>query len=168
MKRQIMKFLDVFVHPDREEDPERGEVTHAANLLQIGEFQLLQLAYLKAYGKDLEAALIDQLFAAYMLHGEVPSWALRYAHHIFDLDNRGMLTDQDPTYHRYDSDYYSYVPEGLPKFAVAAGFLLLVIGGAVAIGHFSDYKATSVLPPYFEEGELDQKNKDRSVKLQGS
>ena len=93
-----MKFLDVFVHPDREEDPERGEVAHAANLLQIGEFQLLQLAYRKAYGKDLEAALIDKLFAAYMMHGEVPSWALRYARHIIDLDNRGMLTDQDPTY----------------------------------------------------------------------
>jgi len=163
-----MKFLDVFVHPDREEDPERGEVARAANLLQIGEFQLLQLAYRKAYGKDLEEAHIDRLFAAYMMHGDLPSWALRYARHIVDLDNRGMLTDQDPTYHRYDSDYYSDVPEGVPKFIVAVGLLFAVIGGAIAIGHFSGYKSNSVLPPYFEKGELDQKNQNRGVKLQGS
>jgi hypothetical protein len=128
----------------------------------------LQLAYRKAYGKDLEEGLIDQLFAAYMLHGEVPSWALRYARHIIDLENRGMLTDQDPTYHRYDSDYYSYVPEGMVKFALAAGVLVLIIGGAIAVGHFGDYKATSVLPPYFEKGELKQKSAHDSGKLQGS
>ena len=163
-----MKFLDVFVHPDREDDPERGEIANAANLLQIGEFQVLQLAYRKAYGKDLEEALIDQLFAAYMMQGAIPSWALRYARHIIDLDNRGMLTDQDPTYHRYDSDYYSYVPEGVAKFALAAGVLFVVIAGAIAIGHFGGYKATSVLPPFFEEGELKQENGGDSGKLQGS
>jgi len=163
-----MKFLDVFVHPDREEDPERGEVSHAANLLQIGEFQVLQLAYRKAYGKDLEEGQINQLFAAYMLHGDIPSWALRYARHIIDLDNRGMLTDQDPTYHRYDSDYYTYVPEGLPKFALAAGVLFVVIAGAIAVGHFSGYKSTSVLPPYFERGELRQQKGNDDSKLHGS
>ncbi len=149
-----MKFLEVFANPGKEDDPERGEVANAANLLQIGEFQVLQLAYRKAYGKDLDDSLTDQLFAAYMLHGDVPSWALRYARHIVDLEKRGMLTDQDPTYHRYDSDYYNYQPEGVRKFAIAVGVLFVVIGGAILVGHLSGYKSTSILPPYHSEDEL--------------
>lgn len=36
-----MNFFDVLIHPNREENPERAEVARAANLLQVGEFQLL-------------------------------------------------------------------------------------------------------------------------------
>ena len=31
--------------PDWDDDPKRSEIRYAANLLQIGEFQLIQLAY---------------------------------------------------------------------------------------------------------------------------
>jgi|TARA_B100000959_G_scaffold117704_1_gene123630 hypothetical protein len=40
-----MSFLRTFLQPDYEELPERTLVGNAANILQIGEFQLLQLAY---------------------------------------------------------------------------------------------------------------------------
>jgi hypothetical protein len=167
MKRQIMKFLEVFVHPDREDDPERGEVANAANLLQIGEFQLLQLAYRRAYGKDMDETTTDRLFAAYMLHGQVPSWALRYARYIADLESRGLLTEQDPTYHRYDSDYYTFVPEGVRKFAVATGIIFIVIAGAIFVSHYSHYKPTTILPPYHSEQEL-QPTKKAGSTLHGS
>jgi hypothetical protein len=164
MKRQIVKFLDAFIHPDREDDPERGEVAHAANLLQIGEFQLLQLAYRRAYGKDMEEAVVDRLFAAYMLHNQVPSWALRYARYIVDLERRGMLTEQDPTYHRYDSDYYTYIPAGTKKFVIATGILFVLIGGAIFVGHMSGYKATTILPPYTSEDELQPVKTQKDLK----
>ena len=47
-----MNLFETLIHPDREEHPERAEVARAANLLQIGEFQLLQLAYQDWFGTD--------------------------------------------------------------------------------------------------------------------
>lgn len=175
MLKALREFLETFVHPDKDDHPEKAEVSHAANLLQIGEFQILQLAYRKAYGRDMEEGVTDRLFAAYMLHNEVPSWALRYARHIRELDDRNMLTDQDPTYHLYDSDYYNYIPEGIRKFAIAVGVIVLAIGGAIFVSHMTEFKRTSVLPPYFDPSELQQNrpkaepaDKPRRPNLQGS
>ena len=38
-------FLHTLIKPDWDDNPKRSEILHAANLLQIGEFQLIQLAY---------------------------------------------------------------------------------------------------------------------------
>ena len=55
-----MNFFDVLLHPDREELEigERALVGMAANILQVGEFQVLQLAYMEWFGKDLPEALV--------------------------------------------------------------------------------------------------------------
>lgn len=182
MFRGLRSFFEAFTHPDKEDNPEKGEVAHAANLLQIGEFQVLQLAYRKAYGKDMDEHEVHRMFHAYMLHNEVPSYALRYARYVIELESRGMLTEQDPTYHRYDSDYDSFIPEGVRNFSIAVGVIFVVIAGAIALGHFASFKPTSVLPPYFEEehlkknpgadkpsGEAEQPtNRPRDKVLQGS
>ena len=57
----MINFIKTLVRPDQEEDPERTVVARAANILQVGEFQLLQLAYHDWYGQELPAALCDQL-----------------------------------------------------------------------------------------------------------
>jgi len=176
MWQEFRRFLDVFIHPGREDNPEKGQIAHAANLLQVGEFQVLQLAYRKAYGKDMDEHQSDRLFDEYMLHDIVPSWALRYADYIAELESRGGLREQDPTYHRYDSDYDSYVPEGARKFIIAVSVLAFVIAGAILVGHYSSFKPTSVLPPYFDEEEikdrgdtaLDPIGRPRNRVLQGS
>ena len=38
-------FFKTLVKPDWDDNPKRTEIIHAANLLQVGEFQLIQLAY---------------------------------------------------------------------------------------------------------------------------
>lgn len=40
-----MGLLKTLFNPEHDEHPERAEIARAANLLQVGEFQLLQLAY---------------------------------------------------------------------------------------------------------------------------
>ena len=67
-------LFQTLLRPDREEDPERSVVARAANILQIGEFQLLQLAYHEWYGASHLAREPDPpaCSEAYMLHGEVP------------------------------------------------------------------------------------------------
>ena len=46
-------LLKTLIKPDWDDSPKRTEILHAANLLQIGEFQLIQLAYKVWYGKNL-------------------------------------------------------------------------------------------------------------------
>ncbi|MCH7542778.1 MAG: hypothetical protein IIB65_03995, partial [Proteobacteria bacterium] len=41
----MSNLFQTLMRPDREESEQRAEVARAANLLQLGEFQLLQLAY---------------------------------------------------------------------------------------------------------------------------
>ena len=70
-----MGFFETLIHPDREEleMKDRLVVISAANQLQIGEFQLLQLAYRAWYGYDLPEAMGSDLFKSYMLKNQVSS-----------------------------------------------------------------------------------------------
>jgi len=149
-----MNFFETLIRPDKEEQTERAEVARAANFLQVGEFQLLQLAYKEWHGQDLPEALVDRLFAAYMLHNEVPHWARQYARNILRLEEQGRLDDLDPKYHRYDADYHTHVPGGVRRFFAAAAVLVLCLGGSLLFAELATGDSTSVLPPYFERDEL--------------
>ena len=46
-------LLKTLIKPDWDDNPKRSEILNAANLLQIGEFQLIQLAYKVWYNKNL-------------------------------------------------------------------------------------------------------------------
>ncbi len=77
LKSQLLSFWETLLHPDREElaMKDRLVVISAANQLQVGEFQLLQLAYREWHDKELPEALGSKLFTSYMLHNRVPHWA---------------------------------------------------------------------------------------------
>ena len=92
-----MNFFKVLLWPDREEaeNAERAVVAAAANQLQVGEFQLLQLAYREWFGEDISESAKDGLFESYMLDGEVPYWARHYARRSIRLDEPGGLNDSD-------------------------------------------------------------------------
>ena len=60
----------------------RSEILHAANLLQIGEFQLIQLAYKVWYNKELPEDKISKIFSEYMVRGIIPIWVAYYAKDI--------------------------------------------------------------------------------------
>lgn len=152
-----MSLLDTLIHPDREEDPERTLVAQAANLLQTGEFQVLQLAYFDFYGREMSKDTIAKVFRGYMFAGQVPSWAQNYALRIIALEARGELDDLDYAYHRYDSDFRTYVPDGVRLFTIMAMVLVIVVGGAIGFGHMAAHSgSTSVLPPYFSPEEIER------------
>ena len=46
-------LIKTLIKPDWDDNPKRSEILLAANLLQIGEFQLIQLAYKSWYKKEL-------------------------------------------------------------------------------------------------------------------
>jgi len=149
-----MSLLQTLIRPDLEEHPERAEVARAADLLQVGEFQLLQLAHSDWFGRDLTADEADRLFASYMLHDRVPSWARHFARRVLALDAAGTLDDRDPAWHRFDADYRTHEPHGLRGFCAAATVIVVVIGGGLWLG-FEDHGASrQVLPPFFSDKEL--------------
>ena len=153
-----MNFFETLLHPDREEleMAERMVVSSAANLLQVGEFQLLQLAYREWFGKDLPEALVARLFASYMLHNEVPHWARHYARLILMREEHGALDENNPDYHRYDHDYRIQVSNGVKHFCTAVFFLAFFMCSAILVANLAVDQPTSLLPPYFDKKELER------------
>jgi hypothetical protein len=147
-------LIKTLLRPDQEEDPERNIIARAANILEVGEFQLLQLAYLDWHGQELPAALCDRLFQAYMLHNEIPVWARHYARRIIEDGERGLMDYSDPFYHRYDREYITHVPQGVRRFTIATMILAVVLVGSLFAGHFTAGEGVSLLPPYFEKDDF--------------
>ncbi len=147
----MINFIKTLIRPDQEEDPERTVVARAANILQVGEFQLMQLAYHDWYGQELPAALCDQLFQAYMLRDEIPTWARHYARRIIDFEDRGLIDCNDAYYHRYDREYVTHVPQGVRQFTVASVILASILVLGVVIGEMAAGEDGSLLPPYFDQ-----------------
>ena len=159
----MVTFFQTLIRPDREESAQRAEVAKAANLLQVGEFQFLQLAYSEWYGEEMSEELINQLFMAYMLYDQVPFWARRHAHQILALDKQGELDENDPAYHRYDKDYGKKLPADIKRFIVTATLMVSIMTGIVWLSHLVAGESTSFLPPYFEKKEIKGTEKERNI-----
>jgi hypothetical protein len=156
----MTNLFQTLMRPDREEEAERAEVAKAANLLQIGEFQLLQLAYFEWHGREMQEGQCDDVFRAYMVQHRVPAWARSYARRIAHLAELGGLDDHDPAYHRYDCEYYRALPLGLRRLAIAVCCIAFAVFGAIFISTLGGQTSTSILPPYFNEKELTPANPD--------
>jgi len=148
----MSSFWETLVKPDHEEleMKDRLVVITAANQLQIGEFQLLQLAYRAWFDHDLPEALVAKLFHSYMVHHKVPHWARHYARSIIEGCERGEIDDNAPAFHRYDHDYHTSVPQGLQRFCFAAVGICVVVFGSIYIANEMVKTPVSLLPPYFD------------------
>ncbi len=149
-----MSLLQTLLRPDHDEHPERAEAARAATLLQIGEFQLIQLAYFGWFGADMPEAEGHRLFHVYMMHSQIPHWVRHYARNILALDEAGTLDGDDPRYHRYDPDHGLYPPHAMGKLILACLLVVVVLGGGFIVGHFAVGTGGSILPPYFTAEEL--------------
>ncbi len=152
----MSSLWQTLIRPDHEEleMKDRLVVISAANQLQVGEFQLLQLAYRDWFDKDLPEAMVSELFKAYMLKHQVPHWARHYARGIIEGYERGELDDNAQSFHRYDHEYHTSVPRGVQRFCVAAGGVIFAIFGSIYLANQVVGESTSLLPPYFEQMEL--------------
>lgn len=155
-KNPLLGLWETLLHPDREEmeSKERLVVIEAANQLQVGEFQLLQLAYREWHGKDLPETLVARLFSDYMLRDEVPHWARHYARNIIDGCEKGVIDENAASYHRYDHDYTTFEPGGPRRFCIAVGCLILFLGGGIILADLSAGKRASMFPPYLDQTDI--------------
>jgi len=140
------------LRPDAEEkeDMDRAEVGRAANLLQVGEFQVLQLAYHEWHNEELPSSITDRVFHDYMIYGEVPHWARHYARQIIRLGDQDRLHEHDPRYHRYDHEYETHVPGGVRRFCIAVACITLFLGGGIIVANHAVKNPISLFPPYLD------------------
>ena len=147
-------LIKTLVKPDWDENPKRSEILHAANLLQIGEFQLIQLSYKVWYGKELPEERISKIFSEYMITGIIPIWVTYYAQDILKLDRAKVLDEYNKKYHIYDHEFGDYIFD--EKQRKRRGIFYTIIIGLVFVG--SHYMAANYTeepagfyPPYIEK-----------------
>ena len=147
-------LLKTLVKPDWDDNPKRSEILHAANLLQIGEFQLIQLAYKVWYKENLPEKKINNIFSEYMITEIIPIWVTYYARDIIKMEHANVLNSYDEKYHVYDHEFGEYIHDS--KERKKRGIFYAMIIAIVFIG--SHYMAANYIeepaglfPPYVEK-----------------
>ena len=149
-------LLKTLIKPDWDDNPKRSEILHAANLLQIGEFQLIQLAYKIWYNEDLPEDKINKIFSEYMITGIIPIWVTYYAKDILKLDRANVLDSYNEKYHVYDHEFGAYIYNNQQRrrrgilYATIIAFVFIA-SHYMAIHYVEDEESASYYPPYIEK-----------------
>ena len=149
-------LLKTLVKPDWEDNPKRSEILHAANLLQIGEFQLIQLAYKVWYREELPEEKINNIFSEYMISSIIPIWVTYYARDIIKLDKVNVLNSYDDKYHIYDHEFGEYIHDDNQRkkrgifYAIIIG-LVFVASHYMAATYVNIDEPAGFYPPYIEK-----------------
>ena len=147
-------LVKTLIKPDWDDSPKRSEILHAANLLQIGEFQLIQLAYKVWYNQDLPEEKINKIFSHYMISGIIPIWVTYYAKDIIKMENANVLNSYDEKYHVYDHEFGDYIPDDKQRkrrgIFYATIILLVFITTHYMAANYVEEPA-GFYPPYVEK-----------------
>ena len=149
--RGLFKTL---IKPDWDDNPKRSEIIQAANLLQIGEFQLIQLAYKSWYYKELPEDKINKIFSEYMLTSIIPIWVTYYAGDILKLDRANVLDSNNTKYHIYDNEFGESIADERRRRRRGIVYTLIIffifVGSHYMAIKFSGESA-GFYPPYIEK-----------------
>ena len=149
-------LVKTLIKPDWDENPKRSEILHAANLLQIGEFQLIQLAYKVWYKENLLEDKINKIFSEYMITGIIPIWVTYYAKDIIKLEKANVLDSYNEKYHIYDHEFGAYIYDQKQRrrrgvlYATIIAFVFIA-SHYMAINYVEGEESASFYPPYVEK-----------------
>ena len=147
-------FVKTLIKPDWDDNPKRSEILHAANLLQIGEFQLIQLAYKVWYKKDLPEEKISKIFSEYMVSGVIPIWVTYYAKDIIKIEKANALNSYDKKYHIYDHEFGGYIYDEKDRRRRGIFYATIIAFVFIATHYMAaNYveEPASFYPPYIEK-----------------
>ena len=149
-------LFKTLVKPDWDDNPKRSEILHAANLLHIGEFQLIQLSYKSWYNEDLPEDKINKIFSEYMVTGIIPIWVTDYAQNILKLNKANVLDPFNDKYHVYDHEFGKYISTEKQRkrrgvfYALIIG-VVFIASHYMAINYVEDEGSAGFYPPYVEK-----------------
>ena len=147
-------LVKTLIKPDWDDNPKRSEILQAANLLHIGEFQLIQLAYKEWYNENLPEDKINIIFNEYMVSGIIPIWVTYYARDIVKLDKANVLESYNKKYHVYDHEFGEHIDDEKKRKNLGIFYTVLIVFVFIA----SHYMAINNVdepagfyPPYIEK-----------------
>ena len=149
-------LVKTLIKPDWDDNPKRSEILNAANLLHVGEFQLIQLAYKVWYKEDLPEDKINKIFSEYMVTGIIPIWVTHYAQDILKLSKANVLDSFNDKYHVYDHEFGKYISTEKQRkrrgifYALVVG-IVFIGSHYMAINYVEDEGSASFYPPYVEK-----------------
>ena len=149
-------LVKTLIKPDWDDNPKRSEILNAANLIQIGEFQLIQLAYKVWYKEDLPEEKINKIFSEYMVTGIIPIWVTHYAQDILKLSKANVLDSFNDRYHVYDHEFGKHISTEKQRkrrgifYALIIG-IVFIASHYMAIKYVEDEGSASFYPPYVEK-----------------
>ena len=147
-------LLKTLIKPDWDENPKRSLIIQAANLIQIGEFQLIQLAYKAWYRNDLPEEKINTIFNEYMVTGIIPIWVTYYAKDVIKLDKANVLDSYNKKYHIYDHEFGRHIDNERQRKSRGI-FYTILIGFVFMASHYMAIynveESASFYPPYIEK-----------------
>ena len=152
----MTSLLKTLIKPDIDDSPKRSEILNAANLLQIGEFQIIQLAYKVWYKENLSEDKINNIFSEYMVSGIIPIWVTAYARDILKLDQANVLDSYNEKYHVYDHEFGAYIYDNKQRrrlgvlYATIIAFVFIA-SHYMAINYVEDEESAGFFPPYIEK-----------------
>ena len=147
-------LIKTLIKPDWDDNPKRSKIIHAANLLHIGEFQLIQLAYKVWFKKELPEEKINKIFSEYMVTGIIPIWVNYYAIDIIKMEKAKVLNSHDEKYHVYDHEFGTYIRDEKQRrtrgifYAIIIAFVF--IASHYMAANYSEEPA-GFYPPYVEK-----------------
>ena len=147
-------LLRTLIKPDWDDNPKRSEILNAANLLQVGEFQLIQLAYKIWYNEDLPEDKINKIFSEYMYRGIIPIWVTYYARDILKLDKVNKLDSYDKKYHVYDHEFGEYIYDDKQRKRRGIQYTIIIVFVFIVTHYMAaNYveEPASFYPPYIEK-----------------
>ena len=149
-------LVKTLIKPDWDDNPKRSEILHASNLLHVGEFQLIQLAYKAWYNEDLPEDKINKIFSEYMVTGIIPIWVTHYAQDILKLSKANVLDSFNNKYHVYDHEFGKYISTEKQRkrrgifYAIIIG-IVFIASHYMAINYVEDEGSAGFYPPYVEK-----------------
>ena len=149
-------LLRTLVKPDWDDNLKRSEILHAANLIHVGEFQLIQLAYKSWYNEDLPEDKINKIFSEYMVTGIIPIWVIHYAQDILKLNKANVIDYFNDKYHVYDHEFGEYISTEKQRkrrgifYALIIG-IVFIASHYMAINYVEDEGSAGFYPTYVEK-----------------
>ena len=149
-------LVKTLIKPDWDDNPKRTEIIHAANLLHIGEFQLIQLAHKVWYNEELPEEKINKIFSEYMVSGIIPIWVTYYAKDILKMENAKVLNSYDKKYHVYDHEFGAYIRDEKQRKKRGIFYLIIILfvftaTHFMAINYVAIEEPAGFYPPYIEK-----------------
>ena len=161
-----MKFFKAYLCSDAANKQDRMMVTSVANRLDIGEFQLLQIAFRQWYGREMQSDEQHKFFHNVFILGQTPAFLRHLSRRIYLRDVEVSVHEQPFHFNIHDLNSVTvYKSIDVRNFVKAVSLLLGVLSVFLLLALHTvrhDGRCTTAFPPCLTDNDLGAKEAESS------